>query len=138
MPDALPPKPVPDPDSEPYWNALKEERLLVQRCRDCGETQLYFRAVCRSCWSRDVEEVEASGKGTVYSYSISYSVGDPALKAELPYAIVMVDLEEGARVLSRLDGDPDAVRIGDAVVATFRRIDDEATLLHFRPAGDGE
>jgi uncharacterized OB-fold protein len=137
MPDALPPKPIPDPDSGPYWEALKEERLLVQRCRSCGGMQLYFRAVCRSCWSRDIEELEASGRGTVYSFSISHSVGDPALKAELPYAIVLVDLEEGARVLSRLDGDPDAVRIGDPVVAAFRKIDDEATLLHFRPAEAG-
>jgi uncharacterized OB-fold protein len=127
----LPPRPEPDADSVRYWDALREHRLLHQHCKSCGRRQLYFRAVCRFCWSRDIEDVESSGRGTVYSYSIVYSVGDKALAREVPYALAIVELDEGPRVMTRIDGDPDAVRIGDAVTATYRDLDDETTLLHF-------
>ncbi len=126
------PVPEPDGDSQPYWEALKQRRVLFQRCRGCGQAQLYFRAVCRNCWSRDLENVEAAGTGTVYSYTIVHSVGEPALAAELPYALALVELAEGPRVMTRIEGNPEAVEIGQAVVATFRDISDEFTLLYFR------
>ena len=126
------PQPEPDGDSEPYWQALREKRVVVQRCRSCGEHQLYFRAICRHCWSREVEAVDAKGSGTIYSFTIVYTVGEPALAAEVPYALAIVELDEGARVMTRIEGDPDRVRIGDPVVATFRGIGDGVNLLYFR------
>jgi uncharacterized OB-fold protein len=92
---------------------------------------MYFRAICRSCWSRDLHNVEAAGTGTVYSFTIMYSVGDPALADELPYALALVDLDEGPRVISRITGDPASVRIGDRVRASFCDLDNECTLLNF-------
>lgn len=130
------PRPEPDPDSRPYWDALREHRVLFQHCRACGNAQLYFRVVCRVCWSRDLEQLQAAGSGSVYSYSVVHSVGDPALAAELPYALAIVELDEGPRVMTRIEGDPDVVRIGDRVQATFRDIGGDFTLLHFR-RGDG-
>ncbi|MBV9749222.1 MAG: Zn-ribbon domain-containing OB-fold protein [Acetobacteraceae bacterium] len=131
------PRPEPDPDSLPYWNALREGRVLVQRCAACGKAQLYFRAICRYCWSRDLTPEQASGTGTVYSYSVVHTVGDPALAAEVPYALAIVELNEGPRVMTRIEGDPEVVRIGDRVRASFRDIGDDVTLLHFtREAAD--
>jgi hypothetical protein len=125
------PRPTPDPDSAPWWDALREHRLLFQRCRRCGHAQLYFRAVCRECWSRDLETPESSGRGVVYSYSVLYSVGDPVLKEELPYALAIVELDEGARLLTRIVGDPDAVAVGRRVRVVFHDVDEELTLPYF-------
>jgi uncharacterized protein len=128
------PKPIPDPDSQPYWDALREHRLLFQRCRACGHAQLYFRAVCRRCWSRDLQATEAAGTGTVHSFSVMHAVGDPELKAELPYAIAIIELDEGARLLSRIDGDPASAHIGQRVRVTYRDLDEETTIPHFEAA----
>jgi uncharacterized OB-fold protein len=125
------PKPAPDADSTAYWQALREHRVLFQRCGACGHSQLYFRALCRSCWSRDLHEVQAAGSGTVHSFTICHSVGNRALAAELPYALALVDLDEGPRVMTRIAGEPESVRIGDRVTATFRDLDDEWSLLYF-------
>lgn len=131
-----PPKPIPDPDSQPYWDALKEHRLLFQRCNSCGHKQLYFRAMCQVCWSRDIEAVEAAGTGVVYSFSVMHSVGDKALQKELPYALAMVELDEGPRLMTRIEGDPDEVAIGQAVRVVYRDIDEEATIPHFERIDD--
>lgn len=133
---ALPPIPPPEPDADslPYWTALRERRVVVQRCRGCGHAQLYFRAICTACWSRDLEAAPAAGSGTVYSFTIVHSVGEPALAAELPYALALVELDEGPRVMTRIEGDPETVGIGDRVEATFRDIG-EQTLLYFRQDG---
>lgn len=126
------PKPEPDGDSQPYWDALRSRRLVVQKCRQCGEAQLYFRAICKQCWSRDIEAVECTGEGIVYSYTVVHAVGEPALQPELPYALAIVELKEGPRVMTRIEGDPEKVAIGDPVVATYRDIADDVTLLYFR------
>jgi uncharacterized OB-fold protein len=125
------PTPTPDADSAPYWEALREHRVLFQRCGACGNSQLYFRALCRSCWSRDLHEVQAAGTGTVHSFTICHSVGNAALAAELPYALALVDLDEGPRVMTRIAAEPESVRIGDRVTATYRDLDDESSLLYF-------
>lgn len=122
--------PLPDPDSERYWAALREGIVLYQRCAACGHAQLYFRAVCKRCWSRELEDTPASGRGTVYSFTVMHQTSDPALAAETPFVLALVDLEEGPRVLGRVEADPDAVTVGASVSATFRDIG-EATLLYF-------
>ncbi|WP_373069407.1 Zn-ribbon domain-containing OB-fold protein [Gemmatimonas sp.] len=124
------PVPKPDADSELFWAALRDEHLLVQRCGACGTAQLYFRAMCSACWSRDLAHEQSPGHGMVYSFSVVHQIGQPALRAEVPYALALVDLDEGPRVLSRVVGDPDAVQIGQRVTATFRHFS-EHTLLYF-------
>lgn len=129
-------QPIPDEDSAPYWEGLKNGVVLFQRCADCGHAQWYFRAMCARCWSRNIDEVASSGRGTVYSFTTVHQTADAALAAELPFTLALVDLEEGPRVLGRIEGD-DAVEIGDAVAATFRDIG-EFRLLYFRAEGAGE
>jgi len=130
------PMPKPDADSEPFWVALRQERLLVQRCGSCGKAQLYFRAVCHVCWSRDLAHEQSPGLGTVYSYSVVHQIGQAALRAEVPYALALIDLDEGPRILSRVTGDPEAVEIGQRVTPVFRHFT-EHTLLYFAPDPDG-
>lgn len=130
----LPPLPVPDADSEAFWEGLRQGVLLYQRCAACGHAQLYFRAMCRACWSRSLEAVPASGQGTVYSFTIVHQVGRPALDAETPFTLVLVDLDEGPRVLARLAADAGATAIGDRVRAGFRAVGG-FNLLEFERGG---
>lgn len=98
------PRPVAAPDAvtEPWWDATREGRLTVQRCTACGSTQLYPRAICTTCGSLDLELMDASGRGTVYSYTLVRRAPHPAF--EPPYLVALVRLAEGPVVLSNLVG----------------------------------
>jgi len=74
---------------------------------------------------------KSAGKGTVYSFTVLASVGNPALAREAPLVIALIDLDEGPRVLGRIEDAVDTVRIGARVGPTFRQLEDGPTLLHF-------
>jgi hypothetical protein len=127
------PRPVPTPTnvSRPFWEGTKQGKLLLQRCRACGTHQYYPRPVCMRCMSRELEWTEASGRGTVYSYTVTH-LPPEGFEGREPYVLVSVDLAEGARMLGTLlDVAPDAVRIGMPVRATYERLTDDITLLQF-------
>jgi uncharacterized OB-fold protein len=127
------PRPVPTPTnvSRPFWEGTKQGKLLLQRCRACGTHQYYPRPVCMRCMSRELEWKEASGRGTVYSYTVTH-LPPEGFEGREPYVLVSVDLAEGARMLGTLlDVAPDAVRIGMPVRATYERLTDDITLLQF-------
>ncbi len=128
------PAPIPDPDSEPYWAAALEGRLLIQRCEACGAHQLYPRDRCISCRG-PVAWVEASGNGTVYSFTIIRQNYSRSFKHLIPYVVALVDLDEGPRLMTNLVGcDPDSVGIGMRVRATFEQVSDQAGIALFTPA----
>lgn len=110
--------PLPNPDSQPYWDGLKERRLMLQRCSDCGAVRHYPRPVCDQCLSMEVEWIEASRKGAVHSWSVSHHAFHPSFKADLPMTYVTVDLEEGVRLIGvyRGEGEPE---IGQEVEIGF-------------------
>jgi uncharacterized OB-fold protein len=127
------PRPVPTPTSvsRPFWEGTKQGKLLLQRCRACGTHQYYPRPVCMRCMSRDLEWKEASGRGTVYSYTVT-QLPPEGFEGREPYVLVAVDLPEGARMLGTLlDVAPDAVRIGMPVHASYERLTDDITLVQF-------
>ena len=127
-----------DPDgvSADYWRGAEAGVLVVQRCGACGRIRHYPRVLCDRCWSADVEPVQADGRGTVHSWTVTHHVFAPEFADDVPYTLVTVDMREGVRVLGRLDGDVDPaldlpVRIG------FRPGIDGVPVPHFRP-DDGE
>ena len=99
-------KPVPEPtyESKPYWDGLKSGRLLLQKCGQCGKIRHYPRPVCDVCYSFEVRWIEASGLGTVHSWTITHHAFNPGFKLDLPYILVTVDLEEGVRMQVPLRG----------------------------------
>jgi len=120
-----------DPDinleTAQYWKAASEEALLLKRCRACSRTHFYPRAVCPGCLSSDTEWYEASGKGTIYSYSIMR-------RAPVPYAIAFVTLEEGVTMMSNIvECDLDSVAIGQQVEVVFGKTEGGQGLPLFRP-----
>jgi uncharacterized OB-fold protein len=107
-----------NPDSAPFWQACKEGRLTVQRCRDCRTAFFFPRWLCPQCSSIHVEWITCSGLATVYSYSVVRRQSAPALRA--PYVLALVDLDEGPRLMTHIvECSPDDVHIGMRVKVNF-------------------
>jgi uncharacterized protein len=124
--------PSPTPETQPYWDGLREGRLRLQRCADCGRIRHYPRPVCDACWSMNVDWVDASGCGTVHSWTITHYAFHPAFKADLPYILLTVDLPEGVRMNAQARGiDADKLRLGLPVVVAFEAVTPELTLPVF-------
>lgn len=114
-------RPWPDADSAAWWSAVDERRLLLPRCRDCGQTWFPPTPGCPRCASTSVELVEASGAGRVYSWVVVHRALSPAFAGDAPYTILAVDLAEGARMFGRLVG-PGPVTARAEVHAVFYEI----------------
>lgn len=101
------PLPQPDEVSGPFWNGCAERRLLIQRCVACGAFQSPPRLLCRNCRSDSFDWHESKGNGRVYTYTIVHYPGTPSLRAQVPYVVVVVKLDdcEGALLTSNLVGD---------------------------------
>ncbi len=130
-------KPMPHatPESQPYWDAAEAGRLKLQRCTACGTVRHYPQLVCANCYSLGVEWIDASGHGTVHSWTVAHHAFHPAFKAELPYTLVTVDLAEGPRALGRLDPASQArLRIGLPVTVAFPHDAGQAPLPVFTAA----
>lgn len=127
------PRPVPNADSQPYWAAARERRLVIRRCNDCTHLHFMPRHLCPACWSDRLEWIDASGVGTVHSFSIVRRASDPAFASRVPYVVALVELREGPRMMSNIVGD-DAleVAIGDAVEVSFEDRGDGSLLPQFR------
>lgn len=131
------PQPVIDPGTKPFWDAAREHRLLLPRCRSCGEHHFYPRELCPHCYSDDLEWVDASGKGEVYSYTVARKPAGPAFAADVPYVIAMIRLDEGPRMLTNIvTSDVEGVRIGARVKVSFDDVTPELTLPKFRLEGE--
>lgn len=100
------PLPQPDAASEPFWAGCAERRLLVQRCTGCGTFQSPPRLMCRACRGSEFAWQESQGNGRVYSYTIAHHPGSPALREQVPYVVVAVELDDcgGTRLISNLVG----------------------------------
>lgn len=130
-------KPLPRVDEETrgYWEGLARHELWFQRCRSCGTQRFYARAVCTACLSSAVEWVRASGRGTVYSYTVTRQNQAPGFREELPYVLAIVELDEGLRMMTNVvECAPDAVTIGMAVEVVWEDVAPDTTLAKFRPS----
>jgi uncharacterized OB-fold protein len=131
--EATRPAPVVTDDNVAFWSAASEGRLVAQRCAECERYRHPPRPMCPACHSLAVDVVELSGRGVVYSYAILHHPQHPAF--EYPVMIVLVDLDEGVRILSNLtDVQADDVRIGMPVEVHFVRTADGMAVPQFRPA----
>jgi len=131
------PKPLPriDEESKGYWEACQRRELVVQRCGACGQLRHYPRALCPACLSDRVEWLRCSGRGTVYTFTVTHQNQAPGFRDALPYVLAYVELEEGVRLLTNLvDCAPEAVRIGMTVEVVFDDATPAVTLPKFRLA----
>jgi uncharacterized OB-fold protein len=122
-------------ETRPYWDGLKERRLRLQRCADCGKVRHYPRPMCDACWSMNVDWVDASGRGTVHSWTETHCAFHPGFKGDLPYVLVTVDLEEGVRMNARVrEIGVESLRVGLPVRVAFETATEELVLPVFEPA----
>lgn len=124
------------PTTAPYWEAAAQGTLLLQRCRPAGHLQHYPRSLCATCWSPELDWEAASGRGTVWTYTVVHMPGHAAWLDEVPYALAIVELDEGPRLLTNIVGtDPETVHVGQAVeLAAAREHSGSQPLLQFTPA----
>lgn len=128
--------PTPDPDTQPFWSAAQEGRLLIKRCNSCGEIHFYPRPFCPSCWSDDVAWEDASGRATLYTWSVVRVNDLPPFGGRVPYVAAVVDLDEGPRMMSNVvDCDFDDLEVGMPLEVAFREESEDVTVPVFRPAG---
>ncbi|MFO1209013.1 MAG: OB-fold domain-containing protein [Amaricoccus sp.] len=130
------PLPSPDADSAAFWKGLAGRELLLQHCADCNNVQYYQQQLCRNCGGTRLVHKPASGRGKVHSFSIVHRAPGPVFQAKAPYAVLLVELEEGPRMISTFcDGPVADVAIDLPVELAFDPITDEITLPRFRKAG---
>jgi uncharacterized OB-fold protein/acyl dehydratase len=115
-----------------WWEACDQGRLLIQRCRDCGRLRHPPRPMCGECQSTRWDSLEASGRGTVHSYTILHHPPIPGY--ELPLPVALIDLEEGTRLVANVAGcRPEDVHIGMKVECMFEKVDESTQLPFFYP-----
>lgn len=128
----MPPIPRPDPDTLPYWEAARAGRLDLQRCVPCGLLVWYPRRRCHRCGSGELHWETLSGEATVHAFTVVHRAPDPSM--DVPYVVALVDLAEGARLLTNLvDVDPADVEVGLPVRVRFRELAEGRTLPVFGP-----
>jgi len=128
---ALPPSPT--TVSRPFWDGCNVDKLLLQSCTGCAHIFYYPRQHCPRCGSSALEWRTAGGDGTVWSFThVEVSFYGPQWESQIPYTPFLVDLDEGARMLSRLIGPKrGVVRIGDRVRVEFVPVENQK-LPYFR------
>ena len=129
------PAPVATPETAEYWAAAKRHQLVIQHCSSCGHHQFYPRVLCTACSGRMLTWVQASGRGTIRSYTVVRRPVSEAYAPDVPYVVALVALAEGPTMMTRIVGiDPEAVRIGQAVDVSFQDWTDEVSVPVFQPA----
>jgi uncharacterized OB-fold protein len=127
-------KPKPTPETQHFWDGTQAGELRLQRCDACANVYFPPRPFCPSCASRKVSVFKASGKATLYSYVINHRPAAPGFTP--PYAIAVVELDEGPRMMSNIidcPQTPEALELDMKLEVAFEKLDDKITLPLFRP-----
>jgi len=126
--------------TDPFWDATRERRYLVQWCAACATPIFYPREVCPACLSADSLELrQSSGRATVYAVSVQHRPANPTMADRVPYAVALVEVDAGdgastVRVMSNVvNCDPQSIRVGDAVSLTWEELSDGRNLPQFEP-----
>ncbi len=129
------PTPVPTAESAEFWAGCQRGELLIQKCSQCGTLRYFPRAGCPRCTSEQYTWHKVSGRGTLYSFIVVHPPTLPAFKDKVPYPVILVELEEGVRMISNIvDCKNEELRIGMPLEVVFDRINEDLTLPKFRPA----
>ncbi len=128
------PAPRVNAETKPFWDATAEGRLVLPHCNACGFVIWYPRLRCPDCHSTDVSWVDASGLGSIYSFSITRK-GQGSYREASPYVLAYVELDEGPRVMTNIvDCDPETLVVGQRVRVVFEDTGQGSALYRFTPA----
>ncbi len=126
-------KMVPDPDGRnaDFYRLAASGRLHLQRCPSCQHYYHPPRYLCRECGSSELEFVPSEGRGRIFSWTVTHRPVDPGWAEEIPYATVVVAMEEGVRVVGALNGDPGALELDLPVTAEIDPVSDDFARIVF-------
>ena len=128
------PLPRPTPLSQPFWDGLKAHELRIQRCEDGGHAVFFPRSHCPACGSRRLRWEAASGRGTLYTYTVARVPTLPEFTDEMPQLLAVVALDEGPHLNTTIVGaQPAELRVGQRLRAVFDERPGAVTLLRFTP-----
>jgi uncharacterized OB-fold protein len=131
---ATKPVPVQDEISAPFFNGAREGKLILQHCSGCDRWSFPVRERCPHCFAARLEWRQASGRGTLYTFTVMHQVMNPGFASAVPYNVAQVDLEEGVRMVSNVVGiRNDALRVGMKLEAVFEDGGEGISLPKFRP-----
>lgn len=126
------PRPAPSRDTAGYWEGARRHELVLQQCSVCRAFRHYPRPMCPECHSLHFEWTPSSGRGTIYSYAIVHQLLHPFWQGKVPYNVILVELEEGPRIVSHLlDCPNDEIEIGMPVSVVFEDVSDDFSLPMF-------
>ncbi len=131
------PPPVPQPESDFYWEKCKAHELWLRHCKACDTAYFYPRDICPECFSRDTDWIHSSGRGTLHTFCIAHRGPTAAFRDRAPYICAIVELEEGARMptnLVEVEPDPESIKVGMALEVVFDDLNEKISLPKFRPA----
>ncbi|MBF0550026.1 MAG: Zn-ribbon domain-containing OB-fold protein [Deltaproteobacteria bacterium] len=135
--DFIKPLPVAAPWSKPFWDAAREHRLTLKKCKVCGHIDHPPYLYCTACSSEEAEWIQASGKATLYAYAVNVYGVPFAFMEDLPYVLALVDLPEGPRMISSIVGcDPKDLRNGMELEVVFDDVSPEITLPKWKPVSN--
>jgi len=121
-----------DGDSRVYWEGIAQGELRIQRCTICARSIFYPRSLCPHCHSDQLSRIVASGKGTIYTYTVAHQAYG-VFASEAPFVIAIVELEEGVRMMTRIvDAPRERIAIGAQVHVSFQISAEGITLPYFR------
>ena len=130
------PPPVPQPESDFYWEKCKAHELWLRHCKSCDKAYFYPRDMCPDCFSRDTDWIQSSGRGTLHTFSIVHRGPTPSFRDRVPYVAAIVEVESGARIptnLVEVEPDPTVIKVGMAVEVVFEDLNESISLPKFRP-----
>ena len=134
MADYTKPLPVPSPESLPYWEGLHAGKLLMPCCGDCGHWWFPPSLLCPRCNAAGWTWRQAAGRGRIFSYVVYHRVYHQAFAGDVPYAVAVIELDEGPRMVSNVVGmPPDQLKCDMKVEIVYERVSDTITLPKFRP-----
>lgn len=135
MSDYAKPLPVPNEDTQPWFDGCKQHKLLLQYFPNADWWQFPYSERCQEDWSTDWEWRESKGEGTVYTWGLMHQVYHPSWGEEVPYVLAVVELDEGPRMNTTLiNVEHDQIQCGMRVKVAFDDVTDEITLPKFEPA----
>ncbi len=131
------PKPkVQDPIEQEFWDKCQDGTLYFQRCSSCNVWRFLPRYTCAKCGSFEFEWTPSTGRGSIFSWTVTHQAFHPAFAADVPYAAIVVELEEGVRMASRMiNCSPDVITLDMPMEVCFERIADDFILPCFQPVG---
>ena len=131
------PVPVPQGESDFYWEKAKRHELWLRSCNSCGNAYFYPRDISPCCFSKDTSWVQASGRASLHTFAVVYRAAHPGFR-DAPYVVALVDVEEGPRMATNIVGigepAPEKLTIGMGLQVTYDDITSEIALPKFKPA----